>query len=479
MVRPFDALPRISGGRGLLGHANEVQNSRLDFIRKLTRETERIARLRVPSVNVVAVNHPEVLHELMVERARDFEKSHLLRYSLYRLAGEGLFTAMFEPWKRSRRMMAPIFHPTSLSVFGPAMTACTMRVMGEWNGKTQIDLLRETTRITMGIAGQTLFSLDTLADSDKVGEALTVALDWAADNAPNTRAFFHLWARALLQISGDRLGVKDDSKLRALQAKMSGPVLLFGKEGKKLSHAIATLDAQVEQIVAARRNSSTETQDLLSRILAARDEEDGSSLTAKQIRDEVLTLFVAGHETTATSLAWCVYLLTRNPGAYAEVQAEVDALSGEPQAADLARLPRTLCAFKEALRMYPPVYLFSRQACRDSQLDGFAIPKYTAVTVSPLALHMREDLWPEPSAFKLDRFLPEEEAKRSRYAWLPFGAGPRVCIGAQFALMEGQLVLASLLRSYSFASTGEVAIHPKATLRPKAMPMSITERRSS
>jgi cytochrome P450 len=475
-LRPFASLPTLSGGAGFFGHASEVQGNRLAFIQKATREVERVSRMRVPRVPTVIVNHPDLVHELMVERAREFEKSHLLRYSLYRLAGEGLFTALFEPWKRQRRIMAPAFHPGSLDVFAASMVECTAQVTRQWRGKGTIDLAHETTRITMGIAGKTLFNADALSDSDEIGQALTVALDWTAKNAPNARAFAHLWFRFMVDRAGDAFGAKEGSFLRNARDALNGPVLLIDREGRELRRAVQVLDTYVEKLVRDRKAEANKPPDLLTRILEAKDE-DGTGLDAKQVRDEILTLFVAGHETTATGLAWCIYLLCKNPDEYAKVEAEVDALAGEPTLADLPRLKRCQLAFKEALRIYPPVYLFSRQAKCETELDGTVIPRGTATVLSPLALHMREDLWPDPLRFDPERFLPEREAARSRYAWLPFGAGPRVCIGAQFALMEAQLVLAHLLRSYRFASIGESEALPSATLRPRGgMPMRITER---
>jgi cytochrome P450 len=428
-------------------------------------------------VNNVVINHPELLHEVMVERARDFEKSHLLRYSLYLLAGEGLFTALFEPWKRHRRMIAPVFHPSSLSVFAAPMLECAKRVTDEWEGRSQIDLLHETTRITMAIAGKTLFDTDTLLESDEIGHALTVALEWAANNAPSTRAFFHLWVRHLAEEFAVRTHSKPNSRIQKWKETLTGPVLLFGKEGAELKRAIQTLDRHVERIVEARRAGSTVHSDLLARVMNAKDEDDGSGLSTRQLRDEVITLFVAGHETTATALAWCMDLLTQNPQIYARAEAEVLSLGHAPTEADLPRLGYLLRAFKEALRLYPPVYIFSRQATRDSEIDGVAIPKNTAVTISPYALHRRPDLWPDPEVFDPERFLPEAEKQRHRLAFMPFGAGPRVCIGAQFALMEGQLVLAQLLSAYRFDAIAKSTPYPSATLRPAGgMPMRITKR---
>jgi cytochrome P450 len=474
---PISAISQLSGGHGLLGHSGEIERNRLVFIEKVTRETARLSRLRVPTVNAVVINHPDLLHEVMVERARDYDKSHLLRYSLYLLAGNGLFTALFDTWKRNRRMIAPAFHPGSLGVFAEPMVDCAQRVTAEWHDRSQIDLLRETTRITMAIAGRTLFDADTLLESDDIGHALTVALEWAGNNAPSARAFVHLLVRHFTQVAADATNAPAESRRRGLQRTLTGPVLLVGKEGRELKHAIAVLDKHVERIVAARRSDPKEHGDLLARLLAAKDEVDGSSLDAKQLRDEILTLFVAGHETTATALAWCIDLLAHNPDEYALVQREVDALSGPPTAADLPQLPATLRAFKEALRLYPPVYLFSRQASRDTELAGYAIPKHTAVAISPLAMHRRPDFWPEPDTFRPARFLPEAERSRPKLAWLPFGAGPRVCIGAQFALMEGQLVLAHLLRAYEFSPLGTSRPDPSATLRPAGgMPMRIRKR---
>jgi cytochrome P450 len=208
-----------------------------------------------------------------------------------------------------------------------------------------------------------------------------------------------------------------------------------------------------------------------------RDEDDGERMSDKQVRDEVLTLFVAGHETTATALAWSVYLLARHPKILDDVQREVDTLGRAPVAADLPRLQLTLRVFKEALRLYPPVYFDGRQAERATDLDGVACPEGTVALYAPYALHRRPDLWPDPERFDPDRFLPAAEAARSRYAWLPFGVGPRVCIGMGFALMEGQLILARLLQRARFEIFGEELPDPSATLRPaNGLPVRITLR---
>ena len=193
-------------------------------------------------------------------------------------------------------------------------------------------------------------------------------------------------------------------------------------------------------------------------------------MTDKQVRDEILTLFVAGHETTANGLAWALYLLARNPEAYARARAAVDALGGRPATlADLERLEYLSCVFKEALRLYPPVYIISRISVADTSIAGYEVPERSIVVVSPWALQRRADLWPDPTRFDPDRFLPEAEDARPRDAWIPFSDGPRVCIGAHFAQLEGPLVLATLLQRADFALLDEREILPdqaSGTLRP-------------
>jgi cytochrome P450 len=190
-------------------------------------------------------------------------------------------------------------------------------------------------------------------------------------------------------------------------------------------------------------------------------------MSDRQVRDEVLTLFVAGHETTATGLAWTIYLACRHPAILAALQREVDAVGDAPGVADLPRLDLCLRAFKEALRLYPPVYAFGRDSLSPVTIAGYDLPPPTNMMTSPWVLHHNPRFWPDPERFDPDRFLPEHEAGRHRYAYLPFGAGPRICLGSHFAYMEAQLALAVILRRYSFELLGDDEPEPGATLRPR------------
>jgi cytochrome P450 len=460
----MDSLGTLSGGMPILGHMMEVARDRQGVLDRITAEVDRISRVRgVGNLPVVCINHPETIQELLVERHREFDKASMQRFALYPMVGEGLFTARGDLWKRQRRLMAPLFHPPKIVRFADDMVACTDRAIDEWKDGDKRSLLRETTRVTMSVAGKTLFQADTFSEADEIGQSLTVALNFAADNSPSPLAVGHLLlSRALHEAA------RWVPSLARTAARFERPVLVPGEEGRRLRGAIAFLDATVQQMIDDRRAAPEQHNDLLSRLLEVRDEEDGGQMSDKQIRDEILTLFIAGHETTATALAWSIYELCRNPTILAAARAEADALGRAPTHADLPKLPLTLRIFKEALRLYPPVYLDSRQAEVASELGGVACPRFTVAMFSPYSLHRRADLWPDPLRFDPDRYLPEIEAKRSRFAWLPFGVGPRICIGMGFALMEGQLVLARLLQRADFELVGsEEPNFNSATLRPK------------
>jgi cytochrome P450 len=455
----------------LLGHLKLLGRDKIAFLEHTLRESNEHGLIRVASPigpTVLFARTPEVLHEVMVEKADVIGKSYILRFGLYPLAGEGLFTSQWNTWKPNRRLMAPLFHPSVLGTYAADMVKSTEATLKLFRDGEVRAIFDDTNRITMSIAAKTLFDADTFEEAESIGDALTVGLGFALDHGPSAFAIAHVWTRALLKGLAAR-----SPKLEPL-AKVSehlhGPLFLPGKKGRAVKEAVALLDAHVAKMIADRRKKLADpTQappnDLLSKLLQARDE--GGQLSEKQVRDEVLTLFIAGHETTATGLAWSLYLLCKHPDIYAKVQAEVDAAGQNLGIESLAKLPLTLRVFKEALRLYPPVYIFGRQALRATEVQGLAVEAHTVVLVSPYALHRNPNVWPDPLQFDPDRFLPEAESKRHRLAWLPFGAGPRICIGNHFALMEAQLVLAKMLQYASFDLAGEEEPLAFATLRPK------------
>jgi cytochrome P450 len=468
-TRRFDEIPYAPGGEGWLGHNGEFRRDRMALLRLLANIPEPLVRLRLPfpGVRAVAVGTPELVQELLVEKARSFDKSAMLRFSLFPLAGEGLFTSNGELWRRQRRLMAPLFHPKVLETYAADMVACAQRTIDGWRDGAPLTLLHETTRLTMSVAGKTLFDADTFTNADEIGRALTVALDWSGHIVGRPFAVAHIQTKRRLDALRPHLPVGGALADR-LSLALRGPAFLVGARGRELGRAIALLDNRVQRMIDDRRRSPGHSPDLLARLLAARDDEaGGAAMDDRQVRDEVLTLFVAGHETTATGLAWTIALLCKHPAIYAAVEREVDAVGDAPTVADLPRLGLTLRVFREALRLYPPVFVFGRDSREPVTLGGYELPTPTNVFTSPWALHHNPRYWPDPERFDPDRFLPEAEAARPRYAYLPFGAGPRVCIGRDFAYMEAQLALCVILRRWRFELLADDVPEPSATLRPK------------
>jgi cytochrome P450 len=321
--------------------------------------------------------------------------------------------------------------------------------MGWQHGKV-IDVMSEMNAVTMEIVARTLFGADVSADIAEVAGAMAVLQEETGRVRPT--AFFDL------------------------------PEWVVRPRGREFRRAVATLDRIVNRIVAERRASGESRDDLLSMLLEARDEETGEGMTDRQLRDELVTLFLAGHETTAISLAWTFHLLAQNPRAEAILQAEVDGVLTEraaPAFEDLEHLHYARMVAEESLRLYPPAYVFSRRAAADDRLGPYRMPAGAHIVISPYALHRRPDYWPEPDAFWPERFAPGARTDRPKLAYLPFGGGPRVCIGNSFAMMEHAIVLAAAVRLWRLESIPgrEVRTEPRITLRPKGgLPMRVMSR---
>ena len=464
----LDAIPMAPGGEGLMGHNSDFRNDRMGVLRRISQAPHPLMRLRLPfpGIRAVVVNDPDVAQEVLVEKAKYFDKSDMLRFSLWNLAGEGLFTSNGELWRRQRRLLAPLFTPRVLEAYADDMVECAERTVARWTDGQELLLAHETTRLTMGVAGKTLFDADTFSEADEIGHALTVALGWTGWIMARPFAVAHVISRrSLLRVAAHTSG-RTRTRLEAAARRLQGPLALLGPRGRGLAQAIRFLDDHVQRMIDDRRRARSGHTDLLARLLESKDE-DGARMSDRQVRDEVLTLFVAGHETTATGLAWTLYYACRDPALYAAMEHEADAVGDAPSAADLPRLGLCLRAFKEALRVAPPVYLFGRDSREPVTIAGYDLPVPTNVMVSPWGLHHSARIWPDPARFDPARFLPEREATRHRYAYLPFGNGPRVCLGNHFATMEAQLALAVLLRRYRFELLGEDEPEPTATLRPK------------
>ena len=336
-----------------------LRNDPMGMILRVSDHRAPIVRLRMPGGTIGVATSPETLHDVLVAKARSFEKSPVLRLALEPLAGKGLFTSEGELWRKQRRLMAPMFQPQQLGHYATCMRECAERVASELRDGEVVDIAHETMRIAMSVAGKSLFDSDTFDDADQLGAAITVALRWANDASASMSVIFQGMIRTRLSILADRLPAPLQGLATSAVLALDKTILWPGKRTTELRDAMAVLDARVARMIDERRKATEPRADLLTRLLDARDEDDGSRMSDKQVRDEILTLFVAGHETTATALAWSLYFLARDPACYKQIRDEVDALPGEITVADLPRLHYALKVFKESLRIHPPIYLLS------------------------------------------------------------------------------------------------------------------------
>ena len=351
------------------------------------------------------------------------------------LLGDGLLTSEHDVHRRQRKLMAPSFSPRLISRWGDEMVRQGECAAAKWRDGQVIDGVDEMMRLTLSIVGRTLFDVDVALESAWVGRAFEVA---------------------------NRHTAVESARLVPLPMALPTP----GRRAN--ARAIADVDRLVGRLVVERRRSGATGDDMLSQLVRARDEDDGRTMSDGELRDEIMTLFFAGHETTANALAWAWRLLAKNPTARARLEAEVDAVLGgrSPEVGDLASLPTALMALKESMRLYPPAYLLGRQTEREVEIGGVRLARGVTVGVNIFGMHRRPEVFADPWRFDLDRFAPGREAALPRSAYLPFGAGPRVCIGNHFALMEAHCFSSTIAQRVRLETAGtnersaEAADHP-------------------
>jgi cytochrome P450 len=465
----FDDLLRLPDV-SWLGSLGPTTAERLTFQRTLANTTAPLVRGRVMHLPVALPCSPEACHEVLVSKAKSFEKSPGFRVLLNDLAGRGLFTSEGELWRSQRKLMSPLFQPAPIQHYAETMRQVALRAADAMTPGASVDVAHETMRIAMSIVGKALFDADTFDEADALGDALTKCLAWVNRSLASPGIVAHVLALDATEAIATRTqGRARELALRANRAFCS-PFLLPGARAPELREAVAVLDDRIQQMIDERRRQGLHRNDLLTRLLTVRDEEHGGTMSDKQVRDEAVTIFVAGHETTATALAWSFYLLARHPEIAARVQAEADAFGDAP--IDRWQPERLLLAtgvFKEAMRLYPPIMMLARRTLEPVEIAGTPLPAKTLTFVSAYAQHYRPSNFPEPKRFDPDRWLPEREAERHKSSYLPFSAGPRVCIGLHFAMIEGPVVLATLLRKRRFAIDPQRTIGEDdfATLRPR------------
>ncbi|MSP60074.1 MAG: cytochrome P450 [Myxococcales bacterium] len=440
-ARPAMVKAKVAPGpRGtfLFGSLSEMRSDALGLLSNAARDYGNIVRLRMV-VQMNFLNHPDYIQHVLQSHHTNFKKD-MMYERMKPLVGEGLLTSDGDFWRRQRRLSQPAFHKQRLAGFASTMADNTATMLDGWHEAAKsgqpIDVAAEMMKLALGIVGKTLFSVDLLGEAEEVGKALTVALEVTNERFQQLFLCEHMPTR----------------------------------QNRRFNKALKTLDRVVNGVIATRRGSGEDTGDLLSMLMAARDEATGEGMSDAQLRDEVMTLFLAGHETTANLMAWAWYLLSKNPTVERRLHEEVaTVLSGRvPTLADLPNLKYTMMVIEETMRLYPPAWLFSREAIEEDEIGGYRIPKGGIVMLSPFVTHRHPDFWENPEGFDPERFTAPKVKERPRYAYFPFAGGPRQCIGNNFALMEAQIILAMVVQRYRLHLVPAQKIEPvpSVTLRP-------------
>lgn len=436
-------------GKPILGSLLEAWDDPLTLFQTSALSHGGVIRLKFLNYEYVLVSSPEGAKHVLVDNPKNYQKSR--NYDgLKVMLGNGLLTSEGEFWKRQRRLSQPAFHRDKLVRFADQMVSATDDMLRDWDEHAKLgkpfDVHREMMAVTLRIVGLTLFSVDIAGtQADEIGDAVTVAIHWCNKHVESV-----------------------------FRVPLAVPI----PRNVKFRRALKTLDSTVNNIIQDRRKSGELGNDLLSMYMQASDADTGEKMTDKQLRDEVMTLILAGHETTANALTWTFYLLSKHPEVREKLKEEVTRVLGDrtPTFDDVKSLEYTSWVIQEGMRHYPPVWVFEREALEDDVIDGFHVPKGAGVAVSPWVMHRSPKYWENAEAFDPERFSAARAASRSKHLYLPFGGGQRVCIGNMFAMMEAQLMLARITQKFflNHDPTHVVEPEPVVTLRPKyGMRMSV------
>ena len=433
-----------------------IPNAQLATLAACVARYGDVVSLPAGRLSYMLLTDPDHVAHVLIANGRAYRKSP--NYTeLELILGKGLLTSEGELWKRQRRIAQPTFNKRSVARFVPLVTRLTGELLGEWRRRgpgAELDAAEDLTRLTLQVVGHALFSKDLSAEADKLGGALRTALPIVQRR---TEVLFNL------------------------------PSWLPLPSNLRLRRAVRELDRLVGDLVAERRAERKDVDagadgvdpsagpvqggDFLSLLIRAQDPETGERMSDRQVRDEVMTFLLAGHETTANALAWTFYLLGQHPEVEVRLRAEArEVLGGRPPALeDLPRLEVARRVALESMRLYPPAWMMERQALEDDAVGGYRIPRGTTLLLSPYLVQRRADLWEDPLRFDPDRFAPERARGRHRCAYFPFGAGQRQCIGEALAMAELQLILSMIVQETSLELVPGHPVEPEAgiTLRPK------------
>lgn len=443
--------PKLKGPKGTLlgGCAESLKNEPLDFLERCQAEFGNVVPLNIGPYKMLFIAEPELIQSVLVTDAQNFIKDAALNKNR-EFFGNGLLSSEGDYWKRQRKLAAPAFSPKRLEAYSKDMVAFADKQITEWQDGQVIEIQHEMMELTLKIVTKALFDSELGEVNQELEDALTSAQRHLAD-------------------------------------RMNEPLILMLPEwlpfptNVQLHKSIEIVDKVVYGLIAQRRGKTQGRNDLLSILLSAQDTDDGSTMTDKQIRDEVFTLFFAGHETTALTLTWTLYLLALNPEVEAKLYAEIKQVLGGklPTIGDYINLPYTEKVIKESLRLRPPVWAIGREAVKDCFVGEYPVEKGSAVLMSQWIAHRDKRYFANPECFLPERWTEQFTESLPKFAYFPFGGGPRVCIGNTFAMVESVLILATIVQRFhlDLVSNEPVELSPAVTLRTKyGIKMKLTKR---
>ena len=431
------------------GNFRAFRRDALAYLQEAAREYGDVVYFRLGPQHAFFLNHPDYIKDVLVTHHQSFMKGRALQRAK-RLLGEGLLTSEGEFHRRQRHLAQPAFHRARIASYADVMTDYAARTASRWRDGAELDISREMMRLTLAIVGKTLFDADVEAKADEIGAALNSVME--------------LFDMLLMPFS-------------EFLEKLPLPHV------RRFKRAKGRLDATIYRIIDERRACDVDRGDLLSMLLSARDEEgDGSQMTDLQVRDEVMTLFLAGHETTANALTWTWYLLSEHTEVETKLHEELDSvLEGRaPTVEDVPRLRYTEMVLMESMRLYPPAWAIGRLALKDQEVGRYVIPAKSLVLLSPYVTQRDARFYPVPDRFDPERWTAEARDARTQFSYFPFGGGPRRCIGEAFAWMESILLIATLATRWRMRRVPDHPVEPNPviTLRPKyGMKMKVERKR--
>ena len=439
MTTNGNRVPPGPKGLPIVGVSFELLGDALSLLRRVAQEYGDIVRIPVAFGERILLNHPDWIEQLLVIQQSKFHKSTLSKEATERLLGQGLLISEGEFWRRQRRLAQPAFHRARINEYAATMVEIAEKHLREWHGSEQRDMAHEMMALTLDIAVRTLFGTTLPGEAEQVGKAMTFLMRYSLGRA---------------------------------RSPVNLPASWPTPRNRRANREYAFLDSLVYRIISERQSqgNSKHHSDLLSLLMGAMDE-DGTQMSPQQLRDETMTIFLAGHETTALTLAWTWYLLSENPLAEARLHEELlSVLNGRaPEIRDLERLPYLQAVVNEVLRLYPPAYLLARTSIAPCNIGGYDFPTGTTVLASQWVMHRDARYFDDPGAFRPERWLDGLMGRLPAGAYFPFGDGPRRCIGQSFALMESALVTATVAQHFRFRLVPghPVVPEPLVTLRPR------------